>query len=174
MRKLISWLIQLAFDRVGLLLASGDDRVAEILALRHQIRVLQRQINRPRFTPADRAVLAVLDRAFDRRRLDKVMLIAKPATVIGWHRRLVARRWAYPHKTKRTGRPATPTELKRLVLRLDAENPLRGCRRIRSEILRLGNRIAASTVWRILRNEGRDRTAPVRPGPSSSRLRPKQ
>ncbi|MCP3934847.1 MAG: hypothetical protein GY708_05680 [Actinomycetia bacterium] len=85
MRELIAWLIRLAFERVGLLLVSGDGRVAEILALRHQIRVLQRQISRPKFTPADRAVLA---KAFDRRRLAKVMLIVKPETVIGWHRRL--------------------------------------------------------------------------------------
>ena len=169
MRELISWLIRLAFDRVGLLLTSGDDRAAEILALRHQIKVLQRQINRPHFTPTDRALPAVLAKAFDRRRLDKVLLIVKPATVIGWHRRLVARRWTYAHKTKRTGRPATPTELKHLVLRLDAENPTWGYRRIHGETLRLRHRIAASTVWKILRNEGRNPT-PNRKGPSWSQF----
>ncbi len=142
---------------------------AEILALRHQICVLERQINRPRFTPADRAVLAVLARAFDRRRLDKVLLIVKPDTVLGWHRRLVARRWTHPYKTPRSGRPATPAEFKRLVLRLDAENPTWGYRRIHGEILRLGHRIAASTVWTILRSEGRDPT-PNRTGPSWSQF----
>ncbi|MCP3936016.1 MAG: integrase, partial [Actinomycetia bacterium] len=69
MLSLISWLFRLLFARVGLLIVSGDDRDAEILALRHQIRVLQRQVNRRRFTPSDRAVLAVLAKAFDRRRL---------------------------------------------------------------------------------------------------------
>ncbi|MCP4961893.1 MAG: transposase [Actinomycetia bacterium] len=169
MRELISWLIRLAFDRAGLLLVSGDDRVAEILALRHQIRVLQRQINRPRFTPADRAVLAVVAKAFDRRRLDRILLIVKPETVIGWHRRLVARRCTYPHNTPRAGRPTTPAELKGLVLRLDAENPTWGYRRIHGELLRLGHRIAASTVWKILRGKGRDPT-PNRTGPSWSQF----
>jgi len=66
---------------VGLLLASGDKRDAEILALRHQVLVLQRQVNQLSFTPTDRAILAVLSRGFDRRRLVRVMLIVKPATV---------------------------------------------------------------------------------------------
>lgn len=79
------------------------------------------------------------------------MLIVKPATVIGWHRRLVARRWTYPHKTASTGRPATPAELRRLVLRLDSQNPTWGYRRITGEMHRPGHRIAASTVWSILR-----------------------
>ncbi|MCP4962976.1 MAG: hypothetical protein GY925_27385, partial [Actinomycetia bacterium] len=63
--ELISWLTRLVFVRIGLLLTSGDERVVEILALRHQIRVLQRQVKRPRFTPTDRAVLAMLSRTFD-------------------------------------------------------------------------------------------------------------
>jgi putative transposase len=165
--SLISWLVRIAFARLGLLLTSGDDRDAEILALRHQVRVLQRQVTRPRFTPTDRAVLAVLGKVFDRRRLGRVMLIVQPATVIGWHRRLVARRWTYPHKTARTGRPATPAELRRLVLRLDSENPTWGYRRITGELHRLGHRIAASTVWSILRAAGREPT-PHRTGPSWS------
>jgi len=109
---MISWLFRLTFERVGLLLVSRDDRAAEILALRHQVRVLQRQVKQPRFTPTDRAVLAVLTKAVDHKRLSKVLLIAKPETVIGWHRRLVARRWTYPHKTPRSGRRATPAELR--------------------------------------------------------------
>lgn len=105
--SLISWLVRIAFARLGLLITSGDDRDAEILALRHQIRVLQRQVTRSRFTPTDRAVLAALAKVFDRTHLERVLLIVKPATVIGWHRRLVARRWTYPHRPARIGRPAT-------------------------------------------------------------------
>ena len=85
---------------------SGDKRDAEILALRHQTLVLQRQIERPRFTPTDRAILAVLSRGFDRQRLVRVMLMVKPATVIGWYRRLVARHWTQPAQV-RTGQPGT-------------------------------------------------------------------
>ncbi len=79
----IPWLFRLVFARLGLLIVSGNDRDAEILALRHQIRVLQRQVAKPRFTPADRALFAVVAKAFDRRRLDKVLLMVKPSTVIG-------------------------------------------------------------------------------------------
>jgi len=145
---------------------SGDSRDAEILALRHQVLVLQRQIDRPKFTPTDRTVLAVRSRAFDRRRLNKVMLIVRPATVIGWHRRLVARHWTQP-PVPRTGRPPAPTALRRLVLRLDTENPAWGYRRIHGEMRRLGHRLAASTVWKILRDAGREPT-PNRTRPSWS------
>ncbi len=75
--------------------------------------MLQRQVNNPKFTPTDRAVLAMLAKVLDRRRLGQVMLILKPATVIGWHRHLAARRWTHSHKTAPTGRPATPAELRR-------------------------------------------------------------
>lgn len=68
-----------AIGRLALLLRSGDKRDAEILALRHQILVLQRQIDPPRFTPTDRTILAVLSRAFDRPGLRRAVLIAKPA-----------------------------------------------------------------------------------------------
>ena len=93
MSSVLSHLLGLLIARVGLLLVSGDKRDAEILALRHQVSVLQRQIDRLRFTPTDRTVGALLSRAFDRAGLRPVMLIVKPATVIGWHRRLIARRW---------------------------------------------------------------------------------
>ncbi len=104
MSSALSHLFRLLIARLALLLASGDNRDAEILALRHQVLVLQRQIDRPRFTPADRTILAVLSRAFDRQRLGRVMLIVRPATVIGWHRRLVARHWTQPPQP-RVGRP---------------------------------------------------------------------
>ena len=164
--SILSHMFRLLIARLGLLLVSGDKRDAEILALRHQVLVLQRQIDQPRFTPADRTVLAVLSRASDRRRLGQVILLVKPATVIGWHRRLVARHWTQP-PVPRTGRPPTSAELRRLVLRVDAENPNWGYRRIHGEMRRLGHRLAASTVWKILRDSGRERT-PNRTGPSWS------
>ncbi len=166
MSLVLSHLFRLLIARLALVLVSGDKRDAEILALRHQILVLQRQIERPKFTPTDRSVLAVLSQAFDRRRLNKVMLIVKPATVIGWHRHLVARHWTQP-PGPRIGRPPTPAEPRRLVLRLDTENPTWGYRRIHGEIRRLGHRLAASTVWKILRDAGREPT-PNRTGPSWS------
>ncbi len=75
MSSVLPHLFGLLIARLGLLLVSGDKRDAEILALRHQILVLQRQIDRPRFTPTDRTILAMLSGAFDRSRLGRVMLI---------------------------------------------------------------------------------------------------
>ncbi|MCB1006370.1 MAG: integrase, partial [Acidimicrobiales bacterium] len=94
--NLLPPIARLILSRLGWLLAAGDERDAEILALRHQVLVLQRQVARPRFTENDRTILAVLSAAIDRTRLREVFLIVQPATVIGWHRSLVARRWTQP------------------------------------------------------------------------------
>ncbi len=87
----LPFVVRLVVARVGLLLASGDRRDAEILALRHQLLVLQGQVPRPAFDDRDRTVLGVLSQVFDRDRLGQVFLIVQPTTVLGWHRRLVAR-----------------------------------------------------------------------------------
>jgi transposase InsO family protein len=154
----------LLVGRIRWLLATGDKRDAEILALRHQILVLQRQVNRPRFTDTDRTILAVLSTVVARSRLPQIMLIVQPKTVIGWHRRLVARHWTYPPITRR-GRPPTLAEIRRLAIGLATENPTWGYRRIHGELARLGHTIAASTVWTILRAAGIDPT-PGRTGPT--------
>jgi putative transposase len=161
--NVVSTFRHLLVGRLRWLLATGDERDAEILALRHQILVLQRQINRPRFTDTDRTILAVLSTAFERSRLHQVMLIVQPKTVIGWHRRLVARHWTYPPTTRR-GRPPTLAEIRQLAIRLATENPTWGYRRVHGELCRIGHRIAASTVWTILRTAGIDPT-PGRTGP---------
>ncbi len=143
--------------------ATGDARDAEILALRHQILVLQRQIGRPQFTDTDRTILAVLASAMERARRRTAFLIVRPETVLRWHRRLVARHWTQPPAAK-PGRPPIDPELRRLVVRLACENPAWGYRRIHGELLRLGHILAASTVWKILRAAGihpsRDRNGP--------------
>ena len=162
----VPFVVRLVFSRVGLLLASGDRRDAEILALRHQLLVLQRQVPKPTFDDTDRTVLGVLSQVFDRERLAQVFLILQPATVLGWHRRLLARHWTQPAR-RNAGRPGTARELRQLVLRLDSENPTWGYRRIHGELHRLGHKIPASTVWTILRTAGREPTPP-RSGPAWS------
>jgi hypothetical protein len=118
-RSPLPCLVRLIVTRLGLLVAAGDRRDAEILALRHQVFVLLRQVSRPKFSDGDRAVLAVLSQAVERSRLHEVFLIVKPATVLGWHRRLVARHWSQP-PSRRTGRPGMSAEVRALVLRLDS------------------------------------------------------
>jgi putative transposase len=89
-----------------------------------------------------------------------------PATLLRWHRRLVARHWDYSHRRRNgPGRPATAASVRRLVLRMAAHNPLWGHRRIQVELARLGHRIAPSTVRGILTAAGIDPT-PRRCGPT--------
>ena len=102
-------LTKLVLSRLRWVFATGDQRDAEILALRHQLLVLQRQIDRAQFTETDRTILAMLPEVFDRRRLADVFLIVKPATVIGWHRRLIARHWTQSPTAKRGRSPIDPT-----------------------------------------------------------------
>jgi len=131
---------------VVLLMRSDDTKEIELLALRHEVAMLRRQVRCQTFDPADRALFAALSRLLPRSRWGAFGVT--PATLLAWHRRLVARRWTYPHR--RPGRPKVDEETTALVLRLARENPRWGYRRIQGELLKLGVRLAASTVARIL------------------------
>jgi transposase len=136
---------------------------AELLVLRHENTVLRRQISRVRYTSADRVWLAALSRLLPRRRWTEVFAVT-PATILAWHRRLVSRKWDYSGR-RQPGRPRTATPIKHLVIRMATENPTWGHRRVQGELIRLGHRIAASTVWQILHDAGID-PAPRQSGPS--------
>jgi len=151
---LLPSLTRLTLTRLRWPFSTGDARDAEILALRHQILVLQRQIERPRFNEADRTILAVLATAIGRSRRGLTFLIVRPDTMLRWHRRLVARHWTQPPAAT-TGRPPIDPELPRLIIRLAHENPDWGYRRVHGELHRLSHKIAASTVRKIPRTAGR-------------------
>jgi putative transposase len=103
--------------------------------LRHQVAVVRRQVHRPDLHPADRVLLAVLSRVL-RRPLWGAFFVTS-ATLLHWHRKLIARRWAYPHRS--SGPPAIPASLREAVLRLTRKNPHWGYQRITGELLGLGH-----------------------------------
>jgi len=145
-------------------------QTAEILILRHQLAVLQRQqLRRPNLNWADRALLATLHGVIPKARREGLRLLVTPDTILRWHRDIIRRRWAARSMCGRTGRPATRRSIRALVLRLARENPEWGYRRIHGELAGLGVKIAASTAWEILKKAGID-PAPGRSCPAWSQF----
>ena len=107
--RLVGWLV--------LLSRSSASKDLELLVLWHEVAVLRRTHPRPRLDWADRAVLAALIRLLPGWLRMRRLII--PDTVLRWHRRLVTRKWAYPH---RTGRPPVSSEIALLIERLATEN----------------------------------------------------
>jgi putative transposase len=143
----------------GLRLSRREEmwKTAEILILRHQLTVLQRrQPRRPKLHWADRALLAALLGVIPKARRQGLRLLVTPDTIVRWHRDIVRRRWAARSACGRTGRPPTRRSIRALVRRLARENPDWGYRRIHGELAGLGVKVAASTVWEILRASGID------------------
>ena len=138
-------------------------RNAELLVLRHENAVLRRQAGRVRHQPGDRLWLAALSRLIPRRRWSGVFAVT-PATLLAWHRRLIARKWDYSQR-RSPGRPSTAAAIRTLVIRMATDNPGWGHRRLQGELVKLGHPIAASTVWQILHDAGIG-PAPRRTGPT--------
>jgi putative transposase len=160
--RMISWL--------RLSRREGAWQAAETLILRHQLAVLQRrQPRRPLLTWADRALLAALLSVIPKARRQGLRLLVTPDTILRWHRDTLRRRWAARSKRGSTGRPAIRRDIRALVLRLARENPGWGYRRIHGELSGLGVKVAASTVWEILRTNGIDPAA-RRTGPTWARF----
>ena len=139
---------------------------AEILMLRHQLAVAQRERPRvhARLTWPDRAWLALLAGTLPVERLAGMQLIVTPGTIMRWHRDIGRRRWARRSRQGRSGRPVKHRHVRSVALRLARENESWGYRRIHGELAGLGVTVAPSTVWQILKSAGID-PAPRRGGP---------
>ena len=158
----LSWL--------ALLARSSASKDAEILALRQEVAVLRRGNSKPRLGWEDRAVLAALSRLLPMKL--RAHRIVTPATLLDWHRRMIRRKLAQPRPP---GRPPLAEKLVELIVRLARENRTWGVVRILGELRRLGHRIGAGTIRRILRSH---RTRHLRPamirGAPSCALTPKR
>ena len=136
--RLCSWLVLLG--------RSSASKDAELLVLRHEVAVLPphpsvapARLGRPRGPRyADPALQAWL----------REHRLVTPSTVLRWHRCLVTRKWTYPN---RTGRPPVSAEVAALIERLATENDSWGYKRIQRELLKLGHRVSASTIRRVLK-----------------------
>src|SRR5271157_1019060 len=161
--KIVYLLVRRILGLAVLISRSDLAKDAELLVLRHENAVLRRHAGRVRYGPADRLWLAALARLIPRRRWAAIFPIT-PATLLAWHRRLVAGKYD-TSKRRAPGRPPTAPCIARLVVRLAKENPLWGHRRIQGELTKPGVTVAPSTVWEILHAAGID-PAPHRSDPT--------
>ncbi len=136
-----------------------DDPEAELRLLRHQLRVVRRQVKRPQLDVADRTIMAALSGRVSRAPL--VGMLVQPETVLGWHRELVRRKWAAFGRRRGPGRPGLDSELQKLILEMAKDNPKWGCIRIRGELLKLGHSVSATAIRKLLRRH-RIGPAPLR------------
>lgn len=142
-----------------------DSTDLEIVVLRHQLRVLRRQVARPELRHSDRVFLAAASRLLPRKRW--ASFCVTPQTMLRWHRELVKRKWTY-RKANKPGRPPTELSVVSAIVRLARENPRWGYMRIQgNELRKLGIRVGATTVQRVLKAHGLD-PSPRREGPSWS------
>jgi len=133
------------------LLASFWSRAAlqlEILALRHQLGILQRSVKRPRLTAADRIFWVWLSAVWQDWRSG--IFLVKAATVIGWHRKGFRLFWIWKIRRGKLGRPCVPPEVREWIRTMSRENPLWGAPRIHGELLELGINIGETSVGKYM------------------------
>jgi hypothetical protein len=117
---------------------------AENAALRHQVIVLRRRVSgRVQLTNGDRLFLVMLYRWFPS--VLKAITIIRPETLVRWHRAGFRRYWRWKSRSL-GGRPTIEADLRALIRRMSAENPLWGAPRIHGELLKLGFEVAQSSV----------------------------
>ncbi len=140
--------LQRILQFVSLLFRSADSKELEIVVLRHELAILRRQVHRPTFRPGDRWFLAAVSQLLPRVKWS--VFLVTPATLLRWHRWMVAKRWTY---ARRPGRPPIAKARRALIVRLARENPRWGYQRIVGELKGLGIVVSATTVKKILREE---------------------
>lgn len=121
---------------------AGHELALENVALRQQLAVLRRHRPRPSLRAVDRLFWMALASWWPRWR--EVLCLVKPETVIAWHRAGFRQFWRW--RSRRGGRPRTDAAIQALVRKMATDNPSWGAPRIHGELLKLGYRVAQSTV----------------------------
>jgi transposase InsO family protein len=147
------WL-HFAVGLAGVILKSRRNLLLENIALRHQLLVLSRKTNRPRFSPVDRVFWVWLSVVWSRWR--QAIALVQPDTVIHWHRQGFTLFWRWKSRTGKAGRKSVAPETLDLIRQMCRANPLWGAPRIHGELLKLGIRVAQRTVGKyMVRQPGR-------------------
>ena len=150
--SLLYAVVRLLLDLALLRCRSATIRDLELLALRHEVRVLRRRTKRIAWRPGDRLVLTALSRYLPRASWHAFSV--RPETLLRWHRELVRRQWPLFGRRRGPGRPPLSSAYRDLVLRLATENPRWGYQRIHGELLKLGHRVSATAIRSLLRRHG--------------------
>jgi hypothetical protein len=138
----------------GLVFRSEQTRL--VLALYHQVLILQRQLGkRPTLVPIERLALVLSSLLLGKKKLEDALLIVKPETLVGWHRAIVRRHWMLLSRRKPGRPPEITPEMEQWVLRIARENRWMGYGKIAGEMRKLGFvRFGRSSVARILKQHG--------------------
>jgi putative transposase len=137
-------MLKLALQALPSALRSREDLIAENLALRHQIEVLQRNCSKPILRWRDRAFWDFLSCLWPDWR--RSLYIVQPDTVIRWHRQGFRYYWKWKSRQKRAGRPRVAPEIRELIRQMSASNQLWGAPRIHGELLKLGIKVSQASV----------------------------
>jgi len=130
------------------------EAVAQIEYLRAENRLLRSRLGRRRllFSDAERRTLATLAKEIGSRALRDLDPLVSPATLLRWHRDLVARKWTFLER-RRPGRPRTKIDIEQLIVRMANENPNWGYTRIQGALLNLDVEVGRGTIRRILKTK---------------------
>src|SRR5918912_443816 len=138
-------------DLLHVVTRSEPDATLELLLLRQQLRLYERQARQPQPSRWEKVALASLAARLPD--LSRVALVFTPATLLRWHRQILKRAWTFDNRPRR-GRPPTSAACVELIVRLVRENPRWGYGKLQGELGKLGHRVSRSTIKRVLRQHG--------------------
>lgn len=158
--RMVLFIWEFVLDLAAVSRMTDDEKDLEILLLRQQLRIVERkqergpQIPRWQKVPLIALALRLKQKAhYSRQALEDSVRLFKPATVIGWHREIVRRKWTY-QQTSQVGRPPIDAELDQWILRVAQDNPGLGYDKLKGELRKLGFKVSPTTIRTVLQRHG--------------------